>query len=350
MNFKPFVHTYVCASLLAALSLPASAQAIEVIAPLEEQLTRLVVSDPDRHVRTLGTPEITFDLSASHDDFLDLRIRRSGLHLPNGQVFTAFAVHAAHDLVVLAGGDVARIEIAGVSRSGSAREALVLFKNSYGAIIAPAPDEVAVFDTQLRSLPLSYKQAAIPQGAILPVTILLDVSGSMGAHMGDVLGATSEFLNSLPLYARCRIFTFNDQVKALPLPGNSNICASAGFALWDLPEPAGGTALLAAIDQGLRAVPADKVSSLPAITLAVTDGVDTASTHPLSSLQKLSSLKAQSGAKLFIFWAGVSDPQLLNSLADLQITSGADVKGELERFFSSLGVSLSGLQVLKVGE
>ena len=53
--------------------------------------------------------------------------------------------------------------------------------------------------------------------------------------------------------------------------------------------------------------------------------------------------------KIFVFWAGVHEPTLLSGLADLQITGAADVKTELERFFRSLGVSLSGVQVLEVG-
>ena len=336
-------------AFLLGLSAHSDEPRFAITTPEEEQFATFELHDPDQDVRTLGTPEIAFDLSASTDTLLDLRIRRSDLRLPGGAPFTAFAGHKDENLIVIAGGPVAKVTITGVSSSGSMREVLVLFADAHGTLIAPAPDQVAVFDTDFNKLPLSYRPASIPQHALLPVSLALDVSGSMAAHMDAVITASRSFLSSLPLYARCRILTFNDAVNALPIPGGHQICRASGDALNAMPAPNGGTKLLAALDEGLRAPPVRGANTLPPIVLAVTDGVDTASPDPGGLLASLATAKRQTGAKIFVFWAGVHEPTLLSGLADLQITGTADVKSELERFFQSLGVSLSGVQVLDVG-
>ncbi|MCP5230233.1 vWA domain-containing protein [Accumulibacter sp.] len=344
------IHTVAfIAAFLLGLSAHSDEPRFAITTPDEEQRATFELHDPDQDVRTLGTPEIAFDLSASADTLLNLRIRRSHLTLPDGTPFTAFAGHKEHNLIVIAGGPVAKVTITGVSTAGSAREVLVLFADAHGTLIAPASDQVAVFDTDFNPLPLNYRPAAIPQHALLPVTLALDVSGSMAAHMDAVITASRSFLSSLPLYARCRILTFNDAVTALPIPGGHHICGASGDALNAVPAPNGGTKLLTALDEGLRAPPVRGANTLPPIVLSVTDGVDTASPDPGGLLASLAAAKKSSGAKIFVFWAGVHEPTLLRGLADLQITGTSDVKTELERFFRSLGVSLSGVQVLEVG-
>lgn len=350
MNIKLLAHTIACL-LLVAFAAQAQAQRFSVKTPDADAHGTVRIIDPDRLVRTLGKPEIQFDLAASHDSLLDLRIRRAGLKLPNGQTATAFAGHAEAGLVIVAGSPVAYISIAGIAPAGGSREALILFKAADGTLLAPAADEVAVFDTHFNRLPFTYSPAAIPEHTLLPVTLLLDISGSMTGHMKDVVSAAQSFMSSLPLFARCRIVLFNDQVQEFgPQPPNATVCATAGFAFWKpLPEPSGGTALLAAVEDGLRSPPETTGPRLPAITLAITDGVDTGAADPAGEVRRLAALKASQGGKLFVFWAGVSDPALLATVADLQIEGGADVKTELERFFRSLGVSLSGLQSVKIG-
>lgn len=346
------VNTIIC---LLLVSFTAQARPIVIITQDETMRGRVQIADPDLSVRTLGKPEIVFDLAASHDTLLDLRIRRATLKLPNGKAATAFAGNQEANLVIVAGGDVAQISIAGVApvsgASSGAREALVLFRDARGMLIAPAREEVAAFDTDFKPLKLSYTQAAIPHYTPLPVTLLLDHSGSMAGHWKDVIKAADRFMEGLPIFARCRIVLFNDALTDIGPPPHANSCAGAGFSLWKpLPEPSGGTALLAAIENGLLHPPAGSHSGprLPAVTLVITDGVDTGSSDPAGDLRRLAALKSATGGKLFIFWAGQADPVLLDGIADLQIAAGSDVKGGVERFFRSLSVSLSGLQSLMI--
>lgn len=324
--------------------------AVEVIVPDDEQRTTISVNDPDASVYTLGKPEIFFDLSASQDNLLDLEIRRSGLLLPSGDPFTAFAGHREENLVILAGGSVTNVSITGVTSSSDNREALVLFRRADGSIMAPPPSNVAVFNTEFKELEFEYTPLAVPDGTTLPINILIDISGSMEGHLDDVLAATKTFLSILPEYAHCRIFVFNESVQELT-PGNTALpCANTAHVLNQRLEASGGTELFKALDysfeQNQSAIPSWELG-MPNLTLVITDGIDTGILQQ-ERLIATTTWKVAMDAYLFVFWAGNAEPERLKGLADLQIDAGADLKGALERFFESLGVSLSGLQSLKI--
>lgn len=53
------------------------AHAIEILAPDELQTSSILISDPDQYIKTLGKVAFQIDLSASHDDLLALKVRRS---------------------------------------------------------------------------------------------------------------------------------------------------------------------------------------------------------------------------------------------------------------------------------
>jgi uncharacterized protein YegL len=348
-----------CAALaLLVFATPCAAQRFSIQTPDQTVRAALTVADPDAKVRTLGQPEIVFDLSAGNDSLLDLRIRRSGLRLASGKPFTAFAGHRGEDLVVVAGGNVASISIAGVRTMAAGpetqREALVLFRRADGSIVAPAPEEVAIFNTAFKRLNFSYDWTLVPDGTPLPVSLLLDVSGSMGLHIGEVIAATRDFLSALPPFAHCRVMVFNEIVTELTDPAQAVPCAQAARVLSKVPVPAGGTALFEALRVSFernRSARMSWQSGMPNLTLVITDGIDSGITDSYGArvaAQTASNRKFESDNKLFVFWAGNAAPSVLAPVADLQITAGADVKGELDRFFRAFGVSLSGLQVLRI--
>ncbi len=350
-------HAMVCALILALAAGTAHAQRFSVTAP-EPGRARIAVSDPDAKVRTLGKPTILFDLAAGHDTLLDLRIRRSGLTLASGQPFTAFAGHKGEDLVIIAGGNVASISIVGVrALSGgmeTRREALVLFRKADGSLVAPAPSEVAVFNTGFKRLDFAYDWAAIPDGTPLPVNLLLDVSGSMQGALPAVIAASRDFLSGLPSYARCRVLVFNERVTELTDPARATPCAQAVHALARVPPASGGTALFEALRVSFEKNTSARYSwetGMPNITLVVTDGIDSGITDAYGARVATQIAKNQKLAmdnKLFVFWAGNADPSVLAPVADLQVSAGADLRGGLEGFMRDFGVSLTGLQLLTV--
>jgi len=355
MNANIRLHTIVCTLLAASLIAPfARAQTITVNAPPEKTRSAITLSDPDKHIRTLGKPAIVFDLAAGNDSLLDLRIRRSGLLLASGRPFTAFAGHKGEDLVVVAGGNVAAVTIAGVRSVGGEREALVLFRRADGSIVAPAPEEVAVFNTGFKRLNFSYDWKLVPDGTPLPVSLLLDVSGSMAGHLDAVTTATRNFLSILPPFANCRVMVFNESVTELTDPTQAVPCAQAAQVLAKVPAPSGGTALFEALRVSFeknRSVRYSWESGMPNITLTITDGIDSSITSAYGAqvaAHIARNQKLEGDNKLFVFWAGNAAPAVLAPVADLQVTAGSDVEGELDRFFRDFGISLSGLQVLRI--
>ena len=347
------IDALVCILMLALATGAANAQRISVTVP-EAGRAKLSVADPDAQIRTLGKPEIVFDLAAGNDSLLDLRIRRSGLRLESGQPFTAFAGHKGEDLIVLAGGNVASVTIAGVRGINGAREALVLFRRADGSIVAPAPSEVSVFNTSFKRLPFSYDWAAVPDGTPLPVNLLLDVSGSMAGALDPVMASLRPFMAALPPFARCRVLVFNERVQELTDPARPTPCAQAASVLSKVPAPSGGTALFEALRISFetnRSAVYSWETGMPNITLVITDGIDSGITDEYGAKTAAliaSGQKIANDNKLFVFWAGNAAPAVLAPVADLQVSAGADLQGELDRFLRAFGVSLSGLQILRI--
>lgn len=350
------------AAILTALGLSTGenlcAQSFEIILPDEspetlvetQAQTQIEILDPDASVYTLGKPEIIFDFTAGQDSLLDLQIRRSGLRFDDGSPFTAFASHKDHNLVVIAKGDVAHVRITGVSDSFNAREALVLFSRADGTLISPPREHIAVFDTGLKPLSFAYTPLAVPsRTAHLPVNILLDVSGSMTGFTQDMVSATQDFLGVLPGFARCRLFAFNESVQELTF-GQAQACPQTTTALDRLPNPSGSTQLFRAVTDVLKRPPKQSGTDLKPVTLVITDGVDTSGSDLSAHLA--SAMKLVGNTHLFVFWAGQADPGALARMADLQVTPTArgkeDLRADLARFYTDLGLTLTGMQVLRI--
>ncbi len=340
--------TTLVSSLLAG---PVLADGFTVIVPDDLQRARFEINDPDKSVYTLGKPEIVFDFAAGQDSLLDLKIRRSNLRFADGSPFTAFAAHKDQKIVVIARGDVAHVSISGVSENGNARDALVLFSGKDGTLLSPAAEDVAVFDTDLKPLAFSYTPLAVPdQAATLPVNLLLDISGSMTGFTDDVISATRDFLSVLPNFARCRLYAFNETLQELTPGGVFHACTLASSSLANLPEPSGATNLFRALGRVISRTPPEPPSELRPVTLVITDGVDTSGKMLSQSLS--TAAKLVTNGHVFVFWAGNADPRALQSIADLQVTATTngkeDLSVELERFYTDLGLSLSGIQILRI--
>ena len=327
-----------------------SAFAVEVITPQELQTSAIQISDPDAQVKTLGTVRFQIDLSAAHDDLLALKVRRSDLKLKDGRSFTAFGVHKKAGIIVIAGGDVTHVSIASVSDEQGDRDAGVLFYGSDNKVISPDPKDIAVFDADFNPLSFSYTPMKSLSSLHMPVAIALDTSGSMDGHLGAVVSATRDFMKKLPGSARCQIFTFGSDVVQLSDNGQRYL-KSCPHMIYHLNKPliaSGATALYKAIETGFNSDIPGFVTDLPNITIVVTDGINTVNYG--QTLESLKQTKAKTNSMLFVFWVGNYETGHLKGLADLEIISTNSLDADLQNFFQSLGVSISGLQVLHIGK
>jgi len=343
MNIQ--LNAFLCLGLLTA-----NAMAIEVIAPQELQTTSIHIGDPDRHIRTLGKVAFQIDLSAAHDDLLALKVRRSSLMLKDGRKFTAFGVHKSARLIVLGGGEINHISIASVDDVQGSRETSVLFYGKDNAVISPRPKDIAVFDTDFNPLNFTYTPLQAPGSFDISVSIALDLSGSMAGHERALARATKSFMLGLPEFTKCSVFSFsNDVYQLIPRKINEfTSCPSSAYILDSPLKANGATALYKAIRTAFRSGSHRLDRSFPNIALVITDGVNTVESGETIKSLKLS--KALNNSKLFVFWAGNYQKGYLDDLADLEFVSTQNLDHELNKFFTSLGVSLSGLQVLYIGK
>ncbi len=327
-----------------------SAFAVEIIAPIELQISEFKISDPDVLTKTLGTVSFQIDLSAAHDDLLALKVRRSDLKLKDGRSFTAFGVHKKAGVIIIAGGDVTHLSIASVSDKQKGRDAGVLFYGKDNKVISPKLKDIAVFDADFKPLDFNYTPMKSLSSLHMPVAIALDTSGSMDGHLGAVVSATRDFMKKLPGSARCQIFTFSNDVVRLSDNGKRYL-KSCPYMIYHLNKPlkaGGATALYKAIETGFESDIQGFVTDLPNITIVVTDGINTADYG--QTLESLKATKAKTNSKLFVFWVGNYETGHLKGLADLEIVSTNNLDADLQNFFQSLGVSISGLQVLHIGK
>jgi len=318
-----------------------NAHALEVISP-QVQTAEIVIIDSNHEINTLGKVTFHVDLSASHDDLLALKVRRSDLRLNDGRKFSAFGVHKDAGLVVLGGGNITHISISSVEDG----DASVLFYGKGNSIISPKPNDIAVFDTEFNELEFAYTPLKAPGSLSVNVNLALDTSGSMKGHLDVVASNAQNFMQQLPEFTQCSLITFDAVVKHLSHKKDS--CPDSAYLLNRPLQLGGYTALYQAIETGFANAPAKSSNSLPNIVVVITDGKNTS--PYAGSLASLIEAKKQSNSKLFVFWAGDYDPLHLRGLADKELVSTQNLDQELERFFTSLGVSISGIQTLKIGK
>ncbi len=318
--------------------------AIAVIQPKELQTSEFEINDPDQFIKTLGKVDFQIDLSASHDDLLALKVRRSDLKLRDGRAFKSFGLHKDAGIIIIAGGGVSHVSIASVNGG----EVSALFYGINNEIIAPNPKDIAMFDVDFNPLGYSYTPLQTPGSLTIPITIALDTSGSMDGHMDQVIKATKQFMHDLPDFTRCQLITFSNDVNYLSARDvNRQISCPASTYLLNQPLQASGvTALYKAISTGFSTTTKHSKINFPNIVIVVTDGMNTVKYE--KGLSGLSVTKKESNSKLFVFWAGSYDKDNLSGLPDLEFVSTQNLDVELERFFHSLGVSLSGLQTLNI--
>ena len=327
-----------------------TAFAIEIITPKEIQKSIIQINDPDQNIKTLGQVAFQIDLSAAHDDLLALKVRRSDLTLKDGRKFTAFGVHKDAGIIIIAGGEVSHISIASVNNASGTRDASVLFYGKDNKVISPSPHDISVFNAELEPLAFSYTPLQTPGSLDISVSIALDLSGSMAGHEAALARATKTFMLGLPEFTKCQITVFSNDVYHLTPQDYNKLtsCPSSAYIL-DRPLKANGaTALYKAIKTGFQSGSHRLNKSFPNITLVITDGVNTVDYGETIASLKLD--KTLNNSKLFVFWAGNYQKGYLNGLADLEFVSTQNLDHELNKFFNSLGVSLSGLQVLHIGQ
>ncbi len=325
------------------LGLATIAGAIEINEPADHSFTGITFTSVDDDIRTLGTPEFVIDLSAARDDLLELKARRSELKLGNGKPISVFGYNKDINIMIGASDPVKHLSVVGTDQDNI----LALFYDQDNAIIAPKLDQIQLFDLDFKPLAFTYIPAQKPTNQFLDVDILIDVSGSMENALAGVTDATRQFMKELPTFTRCSILTFGTTVERLTDhdPSKLKPCPNSLDVLMGGLKASGATALHRVIKESLEGGNT-KVRKLPKLSILLSDGVDTE--NPEITLDQLKSLKDKSNSKVLIFWAGSYDPDYLKGLADIETISDYDIESDLSRFFTSIGISINGMQSITI--
>jgi len=160
---------------------------------------------------------------------------------------------------------------------------------------------------------------------------VLDVSGSMQGKYATLVDGVQRALGKMPATDRFRIVLFNEQARELT-PGwvgaNAETVAQYSQALLGI-QPGSGTNLYAGLDQGLKALDADRTSAI----VLVTDGVANVGE---TRQQRFLEMLGRRDVRLFTFVLGNSaNRPLLESLAResngfaINVSNSDDVVGQL---------------------
>lgn len=342
-------YNYVTPVTALALAVHCACYGLSIDEPSAASRSTFEVVTPEDGARTLKSITFEIDLSAQSDGLEELKARRAGLTLAGERPATIFAHDASSGVILAGAAPIARIAIVGSQVSDSGHHVSAIFYNDRNEIISPSPRDVSAFDTAHQRLRVDYKPMSHPAGLRLPVQVLIDTSGSVHGAMPELLSATRAFLRNLPNFTDCEVWMFAENVKRLtPDPAGGGLTCNEAQAHVPSSLPTGqATALNDALAQAL--VPASTSSGasgsgIAQLVVVLTDGINTVQTH--NTLPRLQSLKRKSGAKIIVFWSGAYDAAALRGLADAEMISKRSVKDDLEEFFISIGVSVSGIQTL----
>lgn len=322
------------------LFLGVNAHAIEVVTP-KNQTAQFIIKSPDETVTTLGKVDFIIDFVSSNDSLKELKIRRQHLMLADGRPVTVYAYNEASGTILGATHPIAHISISAVQ----GKKVMALFYNEAYEVVAPDKKDIQVFSDNFKTLSFDYQTNLPAPSLTVDVSILIDRSGSIGKHMPDIINETRNFMQSLPDFTRCHVFSFGSEVTRLtPIDVNKTVpCAQSLFVFDKTMVVGGATALYAALDKALQA---PKHSTTTQLIVVVTDGINTVG-HRLS-LAQLNDIKLQRGASVLVFWAGDYKAEHLQRIANYQTASTQGVKQDLDRFFSSISTAISGMQTLRL--
>lgn len=189
------------------------------------------------------------------------------------------------------------------------------------AIAVMGPDGIMrAYDTQ------SFTAARTP----MVVNLLIDVSGSMGGHMAQVIAAAKDLLGHIPGHVQCNVVTFGEHIRKLD--GHMAPCDPAHFDFSRV-IARGGTPLFTALRENLAEMNAPKFTDHQRVTLILTDG------RPGDEEVMTSIPALKKDTVTVFFWLGNkgSDAEdLLRPYADTFVTDAKSAVDNLDQYFTAL--------------
>ncbi len=336
--------THLLQLLLIVMPLFVSAQSFVIESPIVDQRAEVKVVDPDELISNLGRVRFVIDFTSANDDLFMLEIRRREFELADGRAASTIAVSKQDGIIVSAAPPTRHISIVGMKTGSGNAVIQAIFYDASNQIISPSPNDIAVFDLTFERQDIEYEPRRVSGPGSMSVSLLLDNSGSMSGFQSQALEAARDFLDELPDFTRCDLYVFASVGEPLNSAAGSSSCPSSSHLLSKVPAANGGTSLMNAIEEGFNK--AGDITELTSLVVIVTDGVNTVT--PRLSHSDLLALKKQKNVKILVYWIGAHDRNHLKDLADQEIVGRSNVKADLDAFFETVGVNVSGIQSIEL--
>ncbi len=238
-------------------------------------------------------------------------------------------------IVAFSGGTSEIIKLAG---EPDRLEIIASFKDANGNFVSPPLDSLALYTLSGEKLCFDYK--TIDKNPKIAIALLLDRSGSMAGHMGDVKATARQFLGLLPKSAYCAVGSFNSNITYTTKHYNS--CGSNGWGLESI-KSGGGTDIYNALLSAYSDLSHSDFDGFQKAAIVITDG------YTLSDAKKKASLYLDKKDVLtFVYFIGGNKKDDLLGITDHFFAKGSDVKNSLAAYFGAIGSGFNAQKILRV--
>lgn len=272
------------------------------------------------------------------DDVLIQYIERFNMVDMNGvRITNGFDIDKINNIVIGFSGGTSEIinsktTTQGVQVTGS-------FKDKNGAFVSPPIDQLAAYNLQGDKLCFDYDTAQIAAQPIY-FALLLDRSGSMTDHIGDVKQTANDFLKLLPAHAMCAVANFGGDWSYSHT--NYQSCGDTDFGINDI-EVSGGTDIYPLLHSTYTNYAQPGFNGHQKATIIVTDGYTLADE---AVRQELIALK--NDVLTLTYFIGGTQRDELEGITDSFITHDGNVSKSLGQYFRTLGTAYTSQKTLQV--
>lgn len=271
--------------------------------------------------------EVRQSLSALEGSALEQELKRLQLTTTGGAQLHAFAVDKGRGLVIGTTAQSTTLSINATTATDRGTDLVISARSEDGSFQALGPGQIGVFSFEGSHVGFEMEQFSQAEQRRAYFAILLDRSGSMKSVIKSVQEAATEFMQTLPANARCRVISFNTSLKQHSQDFEQ--CAPKHHRLTRLTAK-GGTNLqrpLLAAYAALNNVP-DELKAV----LVITDGVGDLNRR---------TVQAAKTAPTHVLFMGEHETQHLEGIADTFIYGSQDLQAVMGRYFKALSEAVA---------
>ena len=252
-----------------------------------------------------------------------------------------YDIDAQHDIVLAFSGGSA--EITHIARDDQGLIITALIRDEAGNVIDPPQGALALYTTGGEKLCFTEEVINAREEVVgdvfapgsassIPMTfaVLMDRSGSMAGHMGEMREAASGFIDALPSRAGCLVGAFSEGAASFdPKEGFGYFHCESRFFSMDGLQAGGGTDLFGSLEALYGWMNQDALQDRQRAVIIITDGAVNRNLEREAEV-----IAAKGDVVTFVYFLGGDEERFLQSLADSYLGHEGALRDELPRFFN----------------